>query len=177
MTDQAPTRRPRVSRETTHHSREQETWDAAAIHDTYDDVWVQQGNMPDVEPRNGFEQRWIRSTIGGEPDPLRLATAAQQGWRRRDPGTLPKKLGPLADYVEGIGGVIGVSGMILMERPKKLGEVYKRKKEERNEAHRRSVDENLFKVHDANSGFGPPRRVEDRTRVSRGKRPAPIADD
>lgn len=166
------------SRETpVHRSREQETWDANAIHQTFEESWVEEGSMPRIEPRPGFDQRWIASVLGGNPNPQRLAQAATQGWRRRDPSTVPQTMQALTDYVEGVGGVIGVSGMILMERPQNLSAIHRKKKQERNDAQRRSVDEHLFRAHQPNSGFGPPARVEDKTRVSRGRRPAPVEDD
>lgn len=179
MTIETETKRvtTRRGREEERPSREQETWSAEAVHDNYDDLWVEQGNLPEIEPRDGFEQRWIRSLLAGTPDIQRLSQAETQGWRRRDPGTINGKLSSLQSYLDGVGAVIGVSGMILMERPKRFGDVFRKMKAERDERQRRSVEEQLFNTHVAGRGFGRPYVAEDRTRVSQGKRVAPVADD
>jgi len=176
----APVRRaPRteqVPHQDARNSRETDTWDENAVHDDFDDFVGQDTSLPDIPARSGFDQRWIRTKIGGEDDPVNVSRSLNKGWKRRDPDTLPANFKTLRSYVEGIGESVGVSGMVLMERPKQISRKFKDSKDQRTAAQMQSVDDNLFKSHTAGSGFGAPARVEDKTEVTRGK-PISVDDD
>lgn len=139
-------------------SREQETWSADAIHDDFSSVAEADGPLPNIPARNGFSQRWIRSKIGGENDSKNLSTAYNNGWRRRDPATVPPTIAAPSVYVEGVGDSVGISGMILMERPEKLSAVHKQRVQQRTNTQMEAVDKALENSHTANSGFGAPTR-------------------
>ncbi len=158
-----------------HVSREQESWSADAIHDTYKDGGKDEGVLPEIPAREGFDKRWIRTRIGGEDDPRNLAKAFNKGWRRRDPATIPPNIGAPTTYVEGVGESVGMSGMFLAERPKKLSAVHKRRVDDRTNAQMAAVDGALDRSHDANdSGFGKPVRTG-KTQIQTGV--MPVFDD
>jgi len=174
-----PARAPReelVTHQDNRASRNTETWDEHAVHDDFDDFVGQDTALPNIPEQFGFDQRWIRTMIGGEPDPVNVSRAFSKGWKRRDPDTLPANFRALRSYQEGIGDSVGVSGMVLMERPKQISQKFKDAKDERTKSQMDSVDDNLFKEHTAGSGFGAPKRVEDKTEVTRGK-PISVDDD
>ena len=157
--------------------RESDSWDLEDVHQDFDATWVQQSSqLPYIPPREGMEQRWVRSRLGGEPDAQRLTSARGQGWKRRLPETVPTHFRALTVRMEGAGEVIGAGGHILMERPMRLGDILRQRVRAMTDNQMRSVDESMFNVHNKGDGFGPPRRVEDRTTVSVG-RPVTMQDD
>lgn len=80
--------------------------------------------LPDYPPRNGpdgkpMDQVWIRTRLGGETDVDNLQRIRDRGWRPRPPDTLPGYTPVMMPGIER--PVIGVSGMVLFERPHTLG--------------------------------------------------------
>lgn len=162
-----------IPNKTTRTSREQETWDAAAVDRDYSDISEDTGPLPDIPPREGFSQRWMRTKIGGEDDPKNISSSINKGWRRRDPATIPPEFSAPSIYVDGIGDSVGISGFILVERPEKMSSAYKQRVRQRTDSQMQAVNEALKSTHAAqdNSGFGPPKATEEKTTVTRGVLP------
>jgi len=152
-------------------SREQETWDNIDIHASMDEIGENEGPLPYIKPRPGFVQRWIRTKIGGEDDPENISKSSNQHWRRRDPSTIPVGFSAPTIYVGGIGNAIGISGMILMERPVEINDKYKSRVIDRTKAQMRSVEESLYNVHSVGDGFNTPKSVGSSTSVTTGEMP------
>jgi hypothetical protein len=129
-------------------------------------------NMP---PREGFVQRWIRTSINNEDDQSNVYRNINQGWKPRLASTVPK--GEFVPQVKYQGSdIIGIHGMILMERPI---ETHKRQHsyEKRMADNQMSAVKNdMHKVHDSGSGLTRPEFIEQQSRVSKG-RIAPVAPD
>jgi len=134
-------------------SHEQETWDNIDIHKDLPNIVGNVGPLPELDAREGMAQRWIRSKVNGEDDHANLSKAFNQHWRRRSPDTIPRGVSAPTIYVEGIGEAIGLSGMILMERPIEIHNAYKAKVQDRTQTQKRAVDESLFNI-PAEGGFG-----------------------
>lgn len=81
--------------------------------------------LPQYPPRTGpdgkpMDQRYVGTRIGGELDRENIQKALDAGWRPRPVDTLP---GVLPVNYDGFGTpVIGFGGMVLMERPKRIGD-------------------------------------------------------
>jgi hypothetical protein len=155
-------------KQSTHVSHEQETWDDISVHDIDIEQNGESNVLPNIRARDGFTQRWIRTKLNGEDDPRRIASAFNQHWRRRDPSTIPAGEMAPSIHVEGVGECIGLSGMVLMERPEAISAQYARRVRQQTKTQMDAVDESLFQSHTANSGFGAPQRVEDKTQVKVG---------
>lgn len=158
-------------------SRVQESRAAEMVHEPYDDIdWEPKGLLDTsrIPARPGFVQRWVRTELNGLPDPNNVGKRFNQGWRPRAADSVPQ-----GDYVPTIdyrgSNVIGMVGMILMERPQHIHEQHRRYVASMNDAQTRSVTENLYRVHERGDGFGRP-TVQNESRVSRGRQ-APVADD
>lgn len=150
-------------------SREQETWSADAIHDDYTAVAEDEGPLQqNIPARPGFSQRWIRTKIGGEDDPQSISSAVNKGWKRRDPSTIPPEISAPSIYVDGVGESVGISGMILMERPQKYSDAYKAKVQQRTNAQMEAVNNALAETHAAEKGrgFGRPGQTEETKTVT-----------
>lgn len=166
-----PVQRESTEQKSLKTSREQETWDNIDIHASMDEIGDNSGPLPTIKPRAGFVQRWIRTKMGGEDDAANISKSTNQHWRRRDPSTIPANFSAPTVYVDGIGNAIGISGMVLMERPVEINDMYKRRVKDRTDAQMRSVEESLYKIHSAGDGFGTPKSVESRTKVTTGEMP------
>jgi len=155
--------------EPVHESREQETWDNVSIRDSMRAIEDNEGPLPEIPAREGFMQRWMRTKLAGEDDPKNIAKSINQHWRRRDPSTIPSDLAAPTVYLDGIGNTIGISGMVLRERPVEINDQYKDRVKERTKTQMSAVDNSLYKDHSVNDGFGAVHREEDKTRVSVGQ--------
>jgi hypothetical protein len=169
-TDMTTTRQRKTTAQTKKRdSREQETWDNVDIHDMIIEIGDDDGALPNVPPREGYAQRWIRTMKNGVEDPANIAKAMNAYWRRRAPDTLPEGIAAPSVHVDGIGETIGISGMILMERPLAIHEKFVERVRNRTRTQMEAVDKSLYKIKTAgDSGFGTPQRTEDETKVSVG---------
>jgi len=157
-------------------SRDNDSREGDVIHDEYDDDWVEPSLLAtdNVPARPDFVQRWCRTEINGKPDTSNLNRKFNQGWRPRPASSVAKgDFVPTIKY--GKSNVIGMEGLILMERPAKQHERHGNSIKRDTKNQMRSVDENMYKAHSANSGMTAPERTGS-SRVVRGKSPR-VAED
>jgi len=137
----------RESRENTGRQQRPESESGALLKD---EQWEAKGMLEasDVPPRPGFVQRWIRTVDGdGRPDSRNLMRAAQRGWRPRPMSAIPKGSHAPAIKLDGT-DVVGVPGMVLMERPEEVAD--RQRQANRSLAQRQlaAVREDVFRVRD-----------------------------
>jgi hypothetical protein len=131
-------------------------------------------------PRPGYAQRWIRLGFrNGEHDAINVQAKDREGWRPRDPASVPKgdAYFSLSSSAHQSGGVIRVGNLVLHEIPI---EILRRKKQWLMEKNRRLEDSVRHDTDKASSegmrrGFVPIVR-EDERQVSTGRRPATKAN-
>lgn len=158
-------------------SRAQESRAGDVVHDAYDDIWEPTGllDTKHLPARPGFAQRWVRTKLNGVDDPKNVMKRMNQGYRPRMASTVPA--GVYAPTIESKNGeVIGMDGIVLMERPEHMHA--KHVAHNRHMANRQmdAVNQMLARTQDGSRGFGPV-RIDTRSDVSTGQRPAPVADD
>lgn len=153
-----------------HKTRVQETREATPVHDEFPQIDFEGSSLLDtrnIPPRPGFVQRWIRTKIRGEDDQSNVAMKMNYGWRPRLLDTIPKGIYvPKVDF-NGI-NVVGIHGMILVERPAALHEkeaAYIRKQIDNQMA---GVKNNMFNVHQEGHGFSRP-SMQDKSVVTKGR--------
>lgn len=155
-------------------SREQESRESAPIHEEYqqwdNDLLLNTENIP---ARPGFVQRWVRTDIKGKEDQSNVFKKFNKGWKPRLLDTVPKGQFVMNQDFQGQ-QVIGIHGMILMERPKQIHERQAKQVKELTSLQMKAVENDMYKVHDPSSGFGRP-EFSNTSKVSRG-RIAPIDD-
>jgi hypothetical protein len=159
----------------TRESREQELRVADDVHEDYatweDDTLLNTSNIP---PRDGYVQRWVRTSVKGIEDQANVQKKFNRGWRPRPMSTIPK--GQYVMHVDFNGmDVVGVHGMILMERPKALHEKQRKMIQQDTDMQMKSVKHDMYKVHEPGSRLTRPEFVEENTKTSRG-RIAPVDD-
>lgn len=149
-----------------HASRDQETPSEEAVHDDPHGDWSPPSLLEAPPPREGYTQRWIRVRRGNQEDWRNYNSRIREGWRPRDPSTVPRDFGPPTEAHGNFGSVIMVEGMILCEmdlrRAKQRKDFYARKLATQTQA----VDEQLLKIQQA----GHPIRRDAETRVTVGQR-------
>lgn len=157
-------------------SREQETHAAEPVHDEYanwdNDLLL---DTKDIPARDGYVQRWVRTHVKGVEDQGNIFKSYNKGWRPRQLSSVPK-----GQYVMHItfqdAEVIGIHGMILMERPDYIQKRVRDSVQEATDNQMRSVRNDLYKVHDERDNISRP-DFDVKSEVSRGRGRPPKVDD
>jgi len=157
-------------------SRDQEVRSAAPVHDEYanwdNDTLLGTENIP---ARVGYVQRWVRTSVKGTEDQSNVFKKFNKAWKPRALSTIPK--GQYVMHIDFQGtDVVGIHGMILMERPVELHERESRSVTEQTQLQMSAVKQNMYKVHDPASGLSRPEFTEESSKASRG-RIAPVDAD
>jgi len=85
------------------------------------------GPVPqDIEPREGYENHWIRIKNGSAPDARNMMDAERKGWQPVDPQMLGRSYSHMLVQSAEFGGVIGTHDLVLMERPVKYGDAQRK---------------------------------------------------
>ena len=150
-------------------SRAQESRGAEEVHENYDDLWEEPLllDATNIPPRPGFVQYWVRTMLDNKPDHGNVAKKLNRGWKPRPVDSAPQGVSPPKTSFEDFTNVIGVHGMLLMERPVELNERYKRGIRARTNAQMQAVDSDLMRDHEGGKGFGRP-QVDRKSTITRG---------
>lgn len=98
-----------------HQGRETESR-ALKEHLLEDAPWAQPESLTAPAPRPGMVQRWVRTSVLGKDDAVNIARKYREGWRPRDPSTVPNAKARYPTIQHGqFGSVIAVEGMVLCE--------------------------------------------------------------
>lgn len=155
-------------------SRTQTTRAAEDVHEFQN--WGSQAllDTTNIPARGGFVQRWVRTSLDNKEDQNNVFKKINQGWKPRPLSSVPK-----GQYVPNIDfqgtDVIGIHGMILMERPVDIHNKHKRYVQNQTQLQTEAVKNDVRKVHEPGSGVSAP-TYSNKSNVSKG-RIAPVADD
>ena len=152
-------------------SRTQETREAEEVHESYNNNWDNPGllDTKNIPARDGFVQRWVRTKVKGEDDQSNVFRKINQDWKPRLKSSVPK--GAFIPNIDFQGkDVIGIHGMILMERPQKQHEAQAKHIKEATNSQMSAVKKNIFNVHEAGSGMTQP-AMRNNSSVSKGREP------
>jgi len=148
--------------------RAQQTREAEPIHEeyqTWDDSLLSTKHIP---ARDGYSQRWVRTTIKGDQDQTNLQRKFNQGWRPRALSTVPK--GQFVMNIDFQGqDVVGIQGMILMEIPTKLLDRHKEEVRNNTDMQMQSVKQNYLNARDPNDRGNARMQFEENSKASRGR--------
>jgi hypothetical protein len=109
-------------RKAVHPTRDALSPSASAVHEEHADIqWTPPQSLDAPPPRPGMTQRWIRAQVGAEQDIKNWSRKMREGWRPRDPATLPQEYADLPtakmQHGNGVSSVITIEGMVLCEMP------------------------------------------------------------
>jgi hypothetical protein len=133
--------------------------------------WSPPSALEAPPPRPGYVQRWIRAEQAGTPDTKNVSSKYREGWRPRDPSTVPDGYFPPTLGHGSFEGFIGVEGMVLCEMPVKLHKQRAQYYRDRVAKQEEAVSQDLFKETGGQVQSGS------KSRVTRGRRPQPAAAD
>ena len=110
-------------------------------------VWTQPQLLPDIEPEEGYEYRWIRTSMMGQSDARNISMKFREGWVTVKASDHPEAhmfIDPNSRYKD----AIEVGGLILCKTPKEL--VQQRNKFYQNQAEDQitSVDNGYMREND-----------------------------
>lgn len=152
-------------------SREQTQRVADTIHEDYDDKFQENDllSTKDIPAREGYVQRWVRTSMRGHEDQSNVFKKMNKGWRPRPKSSVPK-----GQFVMSVGfqgeDVIGIHGMILMERPLSFALRERRSVEHATNLQIDAVQQNIFRMHEPGRGVSRP-QMNIESKVSRGRKP------
>jgi hypothetical protein len=105
-------------------SRPQTSWTPPALLDTPD-------------PRPGYVQRWVATSIQGKDTPDNVYKRMREGWEARPASSVKNQLFPTINHGQWE-GCIGIEGMLLCEMPKEkhrqMKDYYAGKSKEQNQS-------------------------------------------
>ena len=130
---------------------------------TRENQWRPANLLEAPQPREGYVQRWIATSILGQDTPTNVAKRMREGWKPRDPKSVKEPNFATLEHGK-FAGYIGMEGMVLCEMPvemKKQRDDFYRKKTLNLQ---RSVDHDLNKVEQP----GNPIQKTYKTEVTRG---------
>ena len=81
-----------------------------------DTAWKPPSLLDAPEPRPGYTQRWIATSIQGKETPDNVYKRMREGWEPRKADTVKEKLFPTINHGQWAGS-IGIEGMLLCEMP------------------------------------------------------------
>ena len=81
-----------------------------------DTAWKRPSLLDAPEPRPGYTQRWIATSIQGKETPDNVYKRMREGWEPRKADTVKDKLFPTINHGQWAGS-IGIEGMLLCEMP------------------------------------------------------------
>jgi hypothetical protein len=151
--------------------REQELRVSEPVREEYPEYYENDTllNTDYIPPREGYVQRWVRTSLQGREDQSNVYKKLNKSWRPRLLDSVPK--GQYVPQIDFNGAqVIGIHGMVLMERPKALHERQKQAIRRDTENQMLAVKHNMYAEHDPRSGM---RFSEERfeTQTSVGRQP------
>lgn len=141
------------------------------------DVYRSPQHLDAPEPRPGYAQRWVRGEFRTESDNNNWQLRMREGWRPRDPKTVPEAEAFYGASSRSGQEVIRVGGLVLMEIQIERLEAKRQTVREATRRQELSVAMETDRVSREGmaSGHAPIVR-EERTRVSTGRRPSTLAD-
>ena len=99
--------------------------------------WTPPALLDAPEPRPGYVQRWVATSIQGKDTPDNVYKRMREGWEPRPMSTVKSKLFPTINHGKWE-GCIGVEGMMLCEMPidkhRAMKAYYNNKSVEQNES-------------------------------------------
>jgi len=102
-----------------------------------DTAWKPPSLLDAPEPRPGYTQRWIATSIQGKETPDKVYKRMREGWEPRKADSVKDPLFPTINHGQWAGS-IGIEGMLLCEMPKEkhlaMKEYYHNRSVEANES-------------------------------------------
>ena len=127
--------------------------------------WQRPSNLPDPEPKEGTEYRWVRTSIMGETDNKNVSGKFRNGWTPVKAEDHPE-LQVIPDHDSRFKGNVEVGGLLLCENSTEYVESREEAHEEMNKSQIDAVDNSYLRQSDPRMPVLNPERT---TKTSFGK--------
>ncbi len=148
MAEQTRTKRELESRE---QEKREKDWEVASI-------------LPQPNPREGLDHRYARASSRGEADNINISQALREGWEPVLASDYPE-LQVMSDRGSQYPDNVLIGGLLLMARPKEIGDKFREKAKRESESQIDALDQNFFREQDPRMPLMKPER---KTRVEFG---------
>tara|TARA_Y100001949_G_scaffold174434_1_gene181886 strand:- start:17 stop:502 length:486 start_codon:yes stop_codon:yes gene_type:complete len=129
-----------------------------------DTPWKPAPLLPQPNPREGLEFRWVRASTRGEADNINVSQALREGWVPILSTDYPE-LQVVSDRGSQYPDNVLVGGLLLCARPTEIGDQVRRHAEKEAQGQMDAVDHNYFREQDPRM---PMLRPERNTRITFG---------
>ena len=126
-------------------------------------LWEPAPLLPKPNPREGFEFRYVRSSMRGEPDNINVSQAMRDGWEPVKSAEYPE-LKIVSDRNSQYPDGVEIGGLLLCVRPEEIGDKIRKHGLEEVRGQMEAVDRNYFREQDSRM----PLHSERRTRITFG---------
>ena len=107
-------------------------------------AWKPPALLDAPEPRPGYQQRWVATSIQGRETPDNVYKRMREGWEKRDASTVKDQTYATINHGQWA-GCIGVEGMLLCEMPenryRQMKQYYSGKNDDQNSSIAHNLDE------------------------------------
>lgn len=126
--------------------------------------WKPAPLLPEPNPREGLEHRWVRASTRGEADNINVSQALRDGWEPVLASDYPE-LQVVSDRGSQYPENVLVGGLLLCSRPAEIGDQVRKHAEREAQGQMDAVDHNYFREQDPRM---PMLRPERNTRITFG---------
>ena len=126
--------------------------------------WKPAPLLPQPDPREGLDFRYVRVSMRGEDDNVNVSQALREGWEPVLAADYPE-LKILSDRGSRFPDNVVVGGLLLCSRPKEIGEQIRAHIENESAGQMEAIDQSLFREQDARMPLLSPER---KTRITFG---------
>ena len=121
-------------------------------------TWQRPTTLPDPEPREGVEYRWVRTSIMGETDNKNVSSKFRNGWTPVKAEDHPE-LKVLTDVDSKFQGNVEVGGLLLCKNSTENMDARREHYKEKNDQQIASVDNNYLRESDSRMPVLRPEKV------------------
>lgn len=133
-------------------------------------TWQPPNLLPDPNPKDGVEYRWVRTATLGQSDATNVSTRFREGWEPVPAEDVPE-VQIVPDRNSKFPGMVEVGGLLLCRNSTENVQARNQYYENMSQRQLRAADQQLMKENDPRM----PLQVERRTHVSFGSgRPQPV---
>ena len=126
--------------------------------------WKPAPLLPQPDPREGLEFRYVRVSMRGEDDNVNVSQALREGWEPVLAADYPE-LKILSDRGSRFPDNVVVGGLLLCSRPEEVGAQVRDHIEKESQGQMEAIDQSLFRENDARMPMLAPDR---KTRITFG---------
>ena len=140
--------------------REVETRDSEAR----ETPWKPAPLLPQPNPREGLDHRYVRASSRGEADNINVSQALRDGWEPVLSSDYPELM-VVSDRGSQYPDNVVIGGLLLCARPKEIGREFEKLAQKEVESQTEALDQNYFREQDPRMPLTKPER---KTRITFG---------